>query len=140
MDQVKANKIHAEFQAMMAEFAKKHGMTAACRGSFTDATMKISVQFADLAATGGEAFDPTLVAHLRKWGRLTWGLTVEMLGTEFMSDRGVMIFHGTRGTSTKYLIAKVKSTGVLYRYPLNEVTGKNFVARIIATHTANTAS
>lgn len=130
MDQVKANKIHAEMQTLMQEFAKKHGLSATCKGSYDSATMKITVQFADLAVTGGEAFDPTLVAHLRKWGRLSWGLTVEMLGTEFESDRGTMVFQGTRGTSTKYLIASVKATGERFRYPLNQPTANIFVDRI----------
>jgi hypothetical protein len=136
MDAVKANKIHTEFQALMADFAKKHGLSVACKGTYDSATMKITAQFADLEATGGEAFDPALVAHLRKWGRLNWGLTVEMLGTEFESDRGTMVFHGTRGTSTKYLIAAVKSTGDRFRYPLNQPAAKTFIQRIIAAHAA----
>lgn len=135
MDQVKANLINTEFQALMADFAKKHKLTVRAKGTFDSAGIKFTAQFADTAVTGGQEFDPTLVAHLRKWGH-NWNLNVEMLGTEIASERGPLIFHGTRGTSTKYLIMALKQSGSKYRFDINGTEGRLFTKRIIEAHAA----
>ncbi len=134
MDQIKANKIHAEFNALLKEFAKKHGLTTSLKGSFTSAGLKMTCQFADIEATGGQEFPPEYVAHCAKWGRVLAGLTVQMLGTEYEhTEYGTMVFSGTRGTTTKYLIMRQKSTGDHFRFPFNRPQ-----ANIMATAIKNT--
>jgi hypothetical protein len=136
LDKSKIAVIQADLAKAMREVAAKHGLKmGASKALFTDVTFKLTAEFALIEAMGGAQFSPELVAHLTKWGH-NWGLSTEMLGTEFETDRGTMVFHGTRGTSTKYLIAAVKATGDKFRYPIGEPASRTFIQRIITAHAA----
>lgn len=121
----KVSTIQSDLQAALAEVAKKHGLSmSGTRIVFGSTDFKLTCQFADKSATGGEEIDPTLIANLRRNGPL-YGFTMADVNREFqIPGKGTAKFLGLRGR-----FAIIQLNGKNWKYDVNMIAAMVKAAR-----------
>lgn len=98
MDQIKAELIRKDLDAMLKELAKKHGLSVSpTRGNYTSTDVKFTVVLGDAAAIGSDDVNPEYVRNLKRNGVL-YGLDLSYLGKTFnFGQRIGVTFQGLKG-------------------------------------------